>query len=493
MRRNDRGVALVVAMVVIIAIAGMATALMNMASLRSKGTNDRLDDFLSFQAAQAAMELAKARINVVLTNYSTTFPVKHQGVNSADYGVNFLPDTRIPDLGESGVGDSQDTETTYTLKMQRADAEYSMVEAQYFAIVDYLGAKVVGGTDNFHFYRIIAAARLVDPGTDVVHKGGERVLEMVVRILEPPPDEEEGDPYVGEAGFTCGGNLRLSGNPDIVGAEGNVHVNGNVEISGNATVAGHLRAHGDMSISGSPSIGEKQPDADKVPVPQIDPTKLLDNRREDIDYIFGNDGKVRDNEGNVVFDSVANGEFSSGWKFSGDPSKPAGENSWDLSGNSTEDGTLYFETNIKVSGNPSHGQGNSKYGITATYITEHSAKFSGVPWVAKADTGDYFIVAGGDVMASGNGTWGGGGEQGWVLAHEQVYISGNPDFHGAIISEDAADDETEEWVKRSGDTFGGGNPYIEYNGGLAMSDFDVEPPEPVTGEIDFDAVVWRER
>lgn len=493
MRRNDRGAALIVAMVAILAIAGMATALMNMASLRSKGTNDRMDRFRAFQAAQAAIEIARLKINTILSAEPSTldeFFGQLDAMDAVDFGDQFdIPGIDIYSLSDGNVSSAGEGNTSYTFSGEAGDAEY-------FAVVGPTpdSPRVIGGTDTYHFYRVVGAARLVSGRAGTVRDGSERVIEMIVRIKEPVPGDEEGDPYTGEAGLVCGGDTILSGNPDIVGAEGNVHVNGNMTISGNPTISGDLVVSGNINSSGSPSTGSEQQDAPEVPVPVIDPTKLLDNRRDEIDYIFANDGKVYDNNMNVVFDSYSTGgEFTNGWKFNGDPSKPAEENSWDLSGNSTEDGTLYFETNIKVSGNPSHGSGNSKYGITATYITEQSAQFSGTPWVAKGDMGDYFVVAGGDIKASGNGTWGGGGVQGWLLAHEQVYISGNPDFHGAIVAEDAADDAMQEWVKRSDGNFGGGNPYLEYNGGLSTSDFEVPDDNQISGSNAWNIVVWRER
>ncbi|MHC5055694.1 MAG: hypothetical protein ACYTKD_13370 [Planctomycetota bacterium] len=212
-RRRDRGAALVVAMIAIIAIAGMATALINMASLRSKGSDDRLDHTQAFQAAQAAVEQAKARV-FLLARYnaagSSTTGFSPISLESASFGAPFLSDGNLAGSGDVGSGsriertsgiltvdltdgnnepysvdiDLNTTDTTHRLPGDSARG----TDIHYFADVTQ-----VDPANNPELYRVTGAARLVD-GRDVLSEDvldknvlAQGVLEVIIR-QPPPPD-----------------------------------------------------------------------------------------------------------------------------------------------------------------------------------------------------------------------------------------------------------------------------------------------------------------
>jgi len=187
MRRKERGAALIIAMVAIIAIAGMAVALMDTSSVRAKGASDRLDRFRAFQAAQAAVDRAMERMADPAI-----------GPAGTSFGIQFLSDDRIGDLTElPGSGSNGATGTTAVIE-----------GVEYFARVGDAG----NGT-----YAIVGAARLGD---------SERVIEVIVK---PPASDDLPGPFP-PSGAESHGSMGVFG--DASSVEFDIGNHADVSVSG---------------------------------------------------------------------------------------------------------------------------------------------------------------------------------------------------------------------------------------------------------------------
>jgi cytoskeletal protein CcmA (bactofilin family) len=284
------------------------------------------------------------------------------------------------------------------------------------------------------------------------------VLESLMRIGSFNP---------GNA-ITVGGNLTLSGNPTIEGTNGGVHANGNLSISGSVYISENATATGTYSQSGSPTIGAtaagSQP---QVTIPAVDPTVFAAST----DYRLAADGNVYDKNG-VAQPLDEKKHDWNGWNFS--------SGTWNLSGNTTINATLYIEGNASISGSP--GSATSPW--IATIIATGSIQLSGSPVMrppTQTDPGNLYrsgtenllFVAGQDVQITGTPNQ---VLQGIIAAHEQVSLSGNSQVTGFIIADDASNKGTvvvNDAVQ--------GNIDLTYNGGIS---------NPFPGDVEI--LTWQQ-
>lgn len=303
------------------------------------------------------------------------------------------------------------------------------------------------------------------------------------------------------------GDLKLNGNPKLLGTRGGAHTNDDMQVSGNAaaqmpdgltasnSVSGGGGLDDGMSITGTPCIGSAacasnpQPDeyelnsnaertayegthnsATTYPIPKINPGDYAN-------AVAGSaNGYILKSDCTVVTGSAAT--FSNGLHSGGGTvvAAPSGWSctggTWKVSGNSAASGVFYAEGKVDVSGNP--GSPSSPW--PATIVARDSVKISGnpeiVPYATSAESlQNVLVLTGNDLEISGNPTVTGTG--GGLFAHQQVKISGNPNIKGFVM----AGDGQPTWT---GDPFPdgppgvtmnevSGNPTITYNGDLGVS------------------------
>jgi len=240
--------------------------------------------------------------------------------------------------------------------------------------------------------------------------------------------------------ITTNGDLRISGNANILGSSGGVHSNGDLKVLGNPTIAQGGSASGTASPSPPYTSG-----ASTVSIPEIDPTDFASYA----DYKLDSDGNVYNSEG--VIQPTTGGRWY-GWDYN------SGNQRWDKSSNDTPPpGNLYIEGDATVSGNP----GSVSVPWETTLIVTGDLEISGNPYIVDyTDPSDpigvqnLLFVAGGELRISGNVTQTG---KGIIAAYEGIKISGNPTLNGAIIGGNATEDEENNIS---------GNPTITYSGGL---------------------------
>ena len=286
------------------------------------------------------------------------------------------------------------------------------------------------------------------------------------------------------------GDLKLNGNPDLLGTRGGAHTNDDMQVSGNAAVemADGLTASNSVSgggglsdgmdITGTPCIGSPacasnpQPDEYELnsaaerdayesshnseptySIPKINPADYASAvAGNTAGYILKADCTVVTGSG-AIFGSglhVTGGTVvsaPSGWSCTG--------GTWKVTGNSAANGVFYAEGRVEIAGNP--GSPSSPW--QATIIARDSIKIAGNPEIVPyASVGEslqnILLLTGNDLEISGNPSVTGNG--GGLFAHQQVKVSGNPYIKGFVM----AGDGQPTW---SGDPFPDGSPGVTMN------------------------------
>jgi hypothetical protein len=328
------------------------------------------------------------------------------------------------------------------------------------------------------------------------------------------------------------GDLKINGNPNIMGLCGGAHSNDDMQISGNPGIqmnqgltssnkpGGVGSLPEGMDISGNPCVGSSQcnqPSGQQPAANQID-TNAEKNAYEaanssaaqetipeinPADYAplvaaLGGTGPagpgyiLHDNcavttGGTCGTDGLCTGGTAvavpAGWDCSGSTWKVAG-------GGTPADGVFYAEGKVEVASSP--GSNASPWKVTI--IARDDIKISGNPALQPyptTSTGlqNTLLVTGNDLEISGNPD--ADNAVGAILVHQQVKLSGNPSISGFIISGDGnptwTGDPFPPSVASSGVTLNeiSGNVTLTYDCNVGCSGPGCPPPRVVL-------LTWRE-
>ena len=264
------------------------------------------------------------------------------------------------------------------------------------------------------------------------------------------------------------GDLLIDGNIDLDGLEGNVHANGDLTIDGNsASVSGDATASGNFEANDHFTAGGVQGGGyANVNVPEVTASDFLDIA----DYILHSDGTA------TLANGTACGAPCSAWSWD--------DGKWKITGNSAAAGTFYAEASIEISGSPSL-KGNQP--LEMSLISEGSIKITGSPILTPDTTNNgerIMFVTNGDLFIGGNldADIPNPQVEGQIFIKEQLHMHGNPEFQGRIIVQNDAndfDDVTENSI--------GGTPNITYEGTLPGYDI------PETTEYTYNVTGWIEQ
>ncbi len=256
------------------------------------------------------------------------------------------------------------------------------------------------------------------------------------------------------------GNLRINGNPSIMGVAGAAHSNGTLDITGNPCTEQYYSSGGSVNISGSPEGGagctqgaaDVRPGEEPIGMPDIDPANLGSGA----DYTLTDTGLVLDSLGNII-----GGDDWEDWDWD------SGNREW-KAGNDILPGTYYAQgSSINISGNPGSGNPNNPP-ISLTLIADGHIGISGNPRMEPALVSDgvsYSMVARLDLKISGNPS---NGYEGVHYAGHQIGFVGNPTVNGQVIAANLDDFEFfgENLVAlQAGFMSISGNVTITYDGG----------------------------
>lgn len=478
---DRRGMALMLALLALLVLSAFGVALLSLSQTEIQAASSHRDGQQALYIADAGVERARAELNRRLDADPAKADFDAELTTNAGYlyGAASDPGAFVNLVsGGSVVG-----------------------QYQVQVVNNNTGPKPDGGTATDDRDR---AVYVISTGRRTVL--GHTQQKRIEAFLAPSP----------LAAFTMGCGepsqqlLNISGNPAIAGSKGSVHSNCNFNTSGTPTISQNVTAVGTITHSGTPNIGGYQTaGAAPVTIPAIVPADYKKSAYMQAgDYVMKEtaasggvpaSAKVYevtgfDGSGNPildpspVFDASGGGAWpgaSGGWSYSG---TPGAGGKWQYNGGNlpseVRNKTFYFEKapgttagvnsgNVQISASP----GSSAIPWKVTIIAEGHIDVSGNPTMQAADHAKNIqMIAGTDISNSGNttSTWSGGGV---IAAHEQIGISGNPEFVGLFLAENAT--SADNFVTS---TFISGNPTITYNGA---------PSPPGAWKLPLIRVAWR--
>lgn len=257
-------------------------------------------------------------------------------------------------------------------------------------------------------------SKLVVRATGYAAGNAVAVIEATVAELELPA-------------FLTNGDLEIDGNFDLSGSHGSVHTNSDVDISGGAWATSQ-----GCTASGASDDTDCPGGAQRIAAPD----RRASDYRHLATWVLKADGSITDVNDNACTVCPDGWDFDSGvWELDGDPS----------------DGTYYVEGDVEL--------GRNETG-TVTIIAEGSIDVSSGPTFLPHTAG-LLLVTDEDLDMAGNSTFGNDANEGLILVREQIDIGGNVEIHGQIIVLDAAANNGLVTANRSH-----GGVEIEYNGGI---------------------------
>jgi hypothetical protein len=343
----------------------------------------------------------------------------------------------VPDFGEGGV----------------VPLDFSGGEVFAYTIfsendgLDNDGDGVFDEQDEAGSLSVIAQGRYGDYVSQVQYKG------IFTELLSPPNPPT----WSPQQAFVAGGDLKVSGNVDIYGANGSIHSNKYMDLGGSTHVTGDATSSGGGVVDPANVDGTVDTGAPEIPIPDINATNM--KALADQAVADGADVYLLQADGKVVKDGVvlADGTEYHGWKMdaSGD---------WSLSSNAADlDGLFYTPGSVVITG--------CKTGINMTVLSEGNISISG-NGMFNPYYENFFIVSLHDIKLSGTPQE--TGDVGVILAREQIKASGNVFVRGTIMAADL--DNASSFVEDTTlaedmilDTTITGNFDIEYNGGFSTS------------------------
>lgn len=432
--RSEKGVALIVVLLLMAVLSGLATGFAMNGQVESAMAVNEVYYAGARAAAEAGMNRAVEAIRVdnttnLLSGVDGAVDAANPAaaVNADNGSVAFML------TGASPYNLDANGQYRYTIRIFDDDdpALYNgvaLTPAQ-LAAMNENGIAVTDNNDT-----MILRATGFGPSNTVVSLS--RVLLSSENISAPPPSLNPA--------ILVNGNLNIGGNITVNGLAGSVHANGNLTVDGasayiqeNATASGSFSANKNAKIGGTTGGGYAN-----INVPEIRASDYLYLA----DFILKSDGTATLADGTTPCGALCNG-----WSFSG------GE--WGISGNTAPSGTFYVQTSVSISGSPK-GPANSN--IPMSIISTGSIKVTGSPKFTPENADKYQFIMDGDFTMAGAVDLNDPTEmEGQILVREQVHISGNPEFQGRVMVEDAANvfnDVTTNAIP--------GTPTFTYNGTL---------------------------
>jgi hypothetical protein len=443
MRRQERGSALIVALIVIIIAVGIGGAFLADTLARSSISQKGVQSDEAQMIAEAALE--KTRRALWVYKSDGTYEWDQIIADHAAYSID--PDVHWSD---------------YQVRKNETDFQTYMAASASPGYNTYNDAPLPG--DPSHFFgtsmpfgegAYMAIVRDNDDGdgdpttdsdlqilvyiTSCLPDGTIRQIEALVRYEDPT--------YTPDHAILVDGTIQFNGTPDVLGTKGKAHANGDIVLSGNPIFSISANATGTIDEGSAPTPPEGfNEGVPEVPFPEVNPTQY----KSQAQYVLRSNGQVYDQIGNAVVGSGAGGGWN-GWKFSG--------GLWSFSGGSTPPtATYYVEGSAKLS-----GAGGSPT-RTMSIVAEGSIETTGNIKLNPTLTGTLFI-AGGDVKLGGTA---GAQFQGLVAAKEQIKTTGTFDHIGVLLAKNEADNYN---LVTAGsaidpDSIFGGTMTVTYNGGL---------------------------
>ncbi|MBI2930170.1 MAG: hypothetical protein HYY16_00845 [Planctomycetes bacterium] len=510
-RRNERGSAMVMALVVILVLAAMAATLLTEVAFRQRTTHESHENDEAMIIARTGLERARRALYLYRADrtWDPSVPVA-PGAVAGDYldqwndilaycgSGNPLTSSADPELNKyfppSGTPLKQTledirahyeivrTNSQFTSYRTRRDADNASVtynlpdpfsNAEAPPRLDSTGQPeprvLFGACKPFRggAYHVLLSDNddgdadpltdsdrtLVCTVTSILEDGTLRQIEALV--FYTPPN------WIPAQALLSGGDLVMEGNPSVLGASGSIFANGDLTFSGgNVEISQTYGAAGNITgapASGAPlnGVGGNQP---PVEIPEIDPDGYW-NVDATNTYYLNADGTIT-GPGGFTFDGSGGVKWE-GFQFNNDPTDGVPDG-WSLSGNRNPPQNKIYAI---ASDFTMTGMG-ALAPLTATFLVKGHADMGGNREI-RPFWENVSLLAARDLVL--RGTSGNVGYQGLFAAHEQVLFQGTASIFGSIIAENAPSTGSPPAHAAGMPVDGmkvGGTPDVEYDGGL---------------------------
>lgn len=443
--RSERGVALIIVLLLLAVISAMATGLaVNSQTEIAMATNEAY-----YAGARAAAEAGMNRaIEKILAD--TTHDLL-AGQNPADVTDDGLIDYMLaPDVPPYALGSTG--QYSYTIRI--FDDDDPVLYGGTALSGPQLAAMGVGPTPEDGTGTVDVNDRLI---LRVTGLGPQGTTVTVARILVNAFSQEiTPNTILSNPAVLVDGNLTLDGNIHIQGSQGNVHANGNLvktgvsgSVTGSATASGTFTANAGFSAGVSQGGG-----AQTVNVPDISAADHFDRAQYILTVVAGVpyiESTALSAQGAVAPTACSP---CRGFSWTG--------SAWTTTSAAADPGTFYINgtVNITAAAGPATFK---KLSVIATGSIEVSGRNFLRPSQAEEDNASYLqFVTDGDLKITGNSTLDDAtAVEGQSLVREQVHIFGTPILQGRILVQDegsASNLVTTNYI--------GGTPTITYNGSL---------------------------
>lgn len=265
------------------------------------------------------------------------------------------------------------------------------------------------------------------------------------------------------------GNLRINGNPRVLGDAGAIHANGALELLGTPCTeeyfssSSSINGVGQGGASCTSGQADYRPASELIDVPVLNPADFLASSN----YRMNAQTCAVASAAGVLLNVPADKKWG---KWDCDP----GSRFWKFSGNGNEllNGTYYSTGSIAIGGSP----GSVASPRQASFVAEGWIDISGDPNIVPAlivNGTTYNVIAGTDLKIGGNP---GVPYAGVMYARDQIDFSGNPALNAQVMAANESDlpfpnPAGINPVQRKAGGFMeiSGNATINYNGGGLVS------------------------
>ena len=444
--RSERGVALIVVLLLLAVMAGLTTGLtLNGQTEIAMAHNEQY-----YAGARAAAEAGMNRATEQILGNITD---------------NLMDTKAVPNIGNGPFALTDEYSYTFELLDDDDPALYNGVALTGPGAGTQLDAMSENGDPDVDTnMRMVIRATATGPRATTV---------TIARILESVAIPDLPTTTTINPAILVNGDLSIAGNTKVIGTQGNVHANedvtgsgGSYEVSGNLTASGDLI--GDIHATGL-TAGGMPP----IPVPEIKVADYTGLATHKLTVVAG--------VGVIQVKSPLTGlwvacygkgatECPTGWTYS------AGTNTWSASGAMPTSGvnksTYWVEGNVALSGT-GKTTGFTQMSVLAegNLTVQGNGKFkpgndSGIQFVTNGDFDLSGTVDADDTLDM----------DGQILVREQMRIAGNSEFQGRVMVEDRdhADNIYDPITNPNGNRGGdplqvnslSGNMTVTYNGSL---------------------------
>lgn len=382
--RRESGVALPTALLAVVMLALLATAIWVSTDAGARSTHNREDATRAMQLAEAGASHALALIRNELADTSFTrlllgsdgLPLTSDDGRLTGYGLS--SSLQIPSSGVTLSGGR------YTVQIVNDPADPA--------------SSVVDTND-----------RIVLRCTGTTPRGGSATVDAMIAEATAAPST----PLI-----LVDGPMTINGNPELLGTCGAIHTNEDIVVNGKLVVSHSVSASGDASVSGS----IQKPDGSSVTPLESQPALTVEDIANplathcaDADYVLQSNGWILRTSDNTLYDAGSTERF--GWKRSG-----TNPTLWNYGSNAQNPGTFCVHGNAKVSGSPGQNDANP---VSMSIIASGSIEVSGNPHLAYDSSTGYLFLAGGDLTVSGNPQGSNTNYTGAMYARHQCEFNGN--------------------------------------------------------------------